>query len=84
MLSSSAPLRPERLVDPQNDVNYNVVVQAPYFHVTDVPTLMSVPITTAVTSLQGQMAPAGRYAPPTQPTPPPDTPIAPYLGSISA
>jgi multidrug efflux pump subunit AcrB len=82
MLSSSTLFAPNFWVNPQNDVNYNVVVQAPYFHVTDVPTLMSVPITTAVTSLQGQMAPAG-YAPPTQPTPPPDTPIAPYLGSIS-
>jgi multidrug efflux pump subunit AcrB len=81
-LSSSTLFAPNFWVNPQNDVNYNVIVQAPFFHVTDVPTLMAVPITPAVTSLQGPPDATG-YAPPIQPTPPPVSPIAAYLGSIS-
>ena len=82
MLSSSTLFAPNFWVNPQNDVNYNVIVEAPYFKISDVPTLMSVPLTPAVTQLQAPMAPTG-FAPPTQLTPPPVTPIAAYLGSIS-
>jgi multidrug efflux pump subunit AcrB len=81
-LSSSTLFAPNFWVNPQNNVNYNVVVQAPYFHVTDVPTLMAVPISPAAITLAGQTSSTG-YAPQPQLTPPPVTPIAPYLGSIS-
>ena len=52
-LSSSTLFAPNFWVNPQNDVNYNVIVQAPYFHVSDVPSLMATPITGAA-ELQAQ------------------------------
>ena len=62
-LSSSTLFAPNFWVNPQNNVNYNVIVQAPYFHVTDVPTLMSTPITggSGATAMQaGPRAPGTR------------------------
>ncbi len=84
LLSSSTLFAPNFWVNPQNDVNYNVIVEAPYFHVTDVPTLMTAPVSPATITLQGQTSASSGFAPPTQLTPPPVTPIAPYLGSISS
>ncbi len=84
-LSSSTLFAPNFWVNPQNNVNYNVIVQAPYFHVTDVPTLMSTPITGSgggATAMQGGLGSTG-YAPQSQLTPPALSPIAPYLGSIA-
>jgi multidrug efflux pump subunit AcrB len=85
-LSSSLLFAPNFWVNPQNNVNYNVIVQAPYFHVTDVPTLMTIPITAPSAGGAGAAAVAMMqpgFAPPPQEPPPPVTPIAPYLGSIS-
>ncbi len=80
-LSSSIIFAPNFWVNPQNNVNYNVIVQAPYFHITDIPTLMSMPVTGASGSLPSPIA--SGFAPPNQPTPPSVTPIAPYLGSLA-
>ena len=80
-LSSSTLFAPNFWVNPQNDVNYNVIVQAPYFHVSDVPSLMATPITGA-TEPQAQTAATG-YAPSSGSPPPTVSPIAPYLGSIA-
>jgi multidrug efflux pump subunit AcrB len=82
-LSSSLIFAPNFWVNPQNDVNYNVIVQAPFFHVTDVPQLMATPITGASTPMQPTATGIG-YAPPSQLPPPPVTPIAPYLGSLAS
>ena len=64
-LSSSTLFAPNFWVNPQNAVNYNVIVEAPYFHVTDVPTLMAVPISPAAisSSLLLSEGPAPLYAP---------------------
>ena len=79
MLSS-----PNFWVNPQNNVNYNVVVRAPYFHVADVPALMSMPVTGATDGDAGSAASTGYGSLSQAEVPPPTTtPIAPYLGSVS-
>jgi multidrug efflux pump subunit AcrB len=81
-LSSSVLSSPNFWVSPQNNVNYNVIVRAPYFHVSDVPMLMSIPITGATDAMAGSPASTG-YDPQTPSPPPTATPIAPYLGSLA-
>ncbi len=82
-LSSSVLAAPNFWVNPQNNVNYSVVVRAPYFQVPDVPALMSMPVTGAAESMPPSNASLG-YDPQTQAPPPANTPIAPYLGSIAS
>jgi multidrug efflux pump subunit AcrB len=81
-LSSSSLVSPNFWVDPKNNVNYTVVVQTPYYHVDDFPSLMSTPVTGAGGTPAPQ-PPAG-YAPVTQTPAPPQTTIAPYLGAVAS
>ncbi|HZU85274.1 MAG TPA: efflux RND transporter permease subunit, partial [Polyangiaceae bacterium] len=82
-LSSSALVSPNFWINPQNNVNYFVVVQTPYFHVSDVPTLMATPITPATPAPEASTA-AGSYGAVVPLPAPPTTPIAPYLGGLAA
>ncbi|HSY22183.1 MAG TPA: efflux RND transporter permease subunit [Polyangiaceae bacterium] len=52
-LTSSTLTNPNFWVDPKNRVNYSVVVQTPYYHVGDVPTLMETPITSGLQASAG-------------------------------
>jgi multidrug efflux pump subunit AcrB len=83
-LSSSSLSAPNFWVDPKTGVNYYVVVQTPYYHLGDVPALMSTPVTPpgGVTAAMPTAAAAGgQQSPPT--LTPTVTPIAPYLGSVA-
>ncbi len=68
-LSSSALVAPSYFLNPQNNVNYTVVVKTPLERVRSVPGLMSTPITTGTTPLAlgaGSALPANVPQPPTQ------------------
>ncbi len=82
-LSSSSLVSPNFWIDPQNNVNYFVVVQTPITHISDLPALMSTPVTPAGAGLSDARG-ASAYAP-GPPTPPPVTStMAAYLGGISS
>jgi multidrug efflux pump subunit AcrB len=83
-LSSSSLVSPNFWINPQNDVNYSVAVQTPYYHVHDIPSLMATPVTGAGAGNQLLTASAPGYAPPTPLPSVATTPIAPYLGGLAA
>ncbi len=80
-LSSSTLVAPSFWVNPKNNVNYNVIVQAPYLHINDVPSLMATPVSAPGS---GTGASASGYASPGEASPEALTPIAPYLGAIAS
>ncbi len=78
-LTSSTLSSPNFWVEPKSRVNYNVVVQAPYYHVEDVATLMSTPITSGMSAPLGGLAGAALTTAPVSS----NSPIAPYLGQLA-
>jgi multidrug efflux pump subunit AcrB len=82
-LTSSSLVSPNFWVDPRNGVNYTVAVQTPIFHVSDVPTLLTTPVTPSAG--MASMQPSNGYGAP-QPQAgllPSVTSVAPYLGDLA-
>jgi multidrug efflux pump subunit AcrB len=84
-LSSSTLTAPNFWINPQNNVNYNVIVQEPFFHIDTMNALMTTPASAGVAgaSAAPPASASNEFAPPPKQPAPALTPIAPYLGSIA-